>query len=80
MLSCVCVCVCGEGGGGGVSACVCLSHFYIKLYISSIYEDNFTKFAENIYGCENMSVKKLVLILKNNIAAIADCSKIINMF
>ena len=38
--------------------CVRLSHFYINLYISFIYEDIFAKFAENVYGCENMSVKK----------------------
>ena len=32
------------------------------------------------YGCENMSVKHFVLILKTNMAAIANYSKIINMF
>ena len=32
----------------------------------------FTKFAEHVYDCENMSVKIMVLILKNNMAAIAD--------
>ena len=39
-----------------VHACVHLSHFKIKLYNSFSYED-ITKFAENVYGCENMSVK-----------------------
>ena len=43
---------------------VCLSHFYINLYISFIYEDIFTKFAENVYGCENMPVKILYSFLK----------------
>ena len=47
---------------------------------SFIYEDIFTKFVENVYGSENMSVKNFVLILKNSMAAIADCSKIIDMF
>ena len=43
----------------------------------------FTKFEEHVYDlhCENMSVKIMVRILKNNMAAIADlleniCSKI----
>ena len=36
-----------------------LSHFYINLYIAFIYEDIFTKFAESVYGYENMSVKIL---------------------
>ena len=44
-------------------ACMCVSsHFKVKLYIVFIYEDIFTKFAENVYGCENMSVKKFVPI------------------
>ena len=60
-------------------ACMRLSHFYINLYTSFIYEDMFTKFAQNASGCENMSVKN-VLILKNNMATIADCLKIIDMF
>ena len=58
----MCVCVCG---GGGVHACVCLSHFYKNLYISFIYENTFIKFAEILYGCENMSVQNCFLILKN---------------
>ena len=62
-------------------ACMCaLSHFLINLYVSFSYEYIFTKFADHVYGCENMSVKIMVLILKNNMAAIADCSKIIDMF
>ena len=32
----------------------------------------FTKFAEDVYDCEHMSVKIMVLILKNNMAVIAD--------
>ena len=42
-----------------VHACVHLSYFVINLYIAFMYEDIFTKFAENVYGCENMSVKIL---------------------
>ena len=57
--------------------CVCLSYFYFNLYISFIYEDIFTKFAENVYGYENMSLKYFVLILKKNMATMAECSKII---
>ena len=44
-----------------------------------IYEDIFTKFAPHAYGSENMSVENFALILKNNMAAIADCFKIIDM-
>ena len=59
-------------------ACVRLSHFYINLYISFIYEAIFAKFAE-IFMAVNTSVKNFVLILKDNMAAIADksliCSK-----
>ena len=61
-------------------ACVHLLHCYINLYISFIYEGIFTKFEENVYGCENLSVKNFVLILKNNMAAIADSSKVIYLF
>ena len=60
-------------------ACVHLSHFYINLYISFIDEDVFIKFAENVYGCENMSVKSFRVILKNNMASIPDCLKIIDI-
>ena len=49
-----------------VHECVDLSHFKINLYILSSYEDIFTKFVENVYGCENMSLKMMVLIFKNN--------------
>ena len=65
-----------------VHACVhvYLAHFYINLYISFNYEEIFTKFAENIYVSENKSVKILSSFLKNNMAAIADCSEIINVF
>ena len=57
----------------------CMPHFYINLHNSFIYEDIFTKFAENVYGCEIMSVEKFFLILKSNMATMADCSKIIGM-
>ena len=40
-----------------VRSCVHLPHFYINLYISFIYEDIVTKFAENVCGYENISVK-----------------------
>ena len=40
--------------------CVQLSHFFINLYISFIYEDIFTKFEENVYGCEKVC-KKIVV-------------------
>ena len=38
-------------------ACVRLSQFYINLCISFIYEDIFTKLAENVYGGENVCKK-----------------------
>ena len=71
------------------SICVCkhacmhvFAYFYINLYISFIYEDILTKFAENVYGCENMSVKNFVSFRKKqNVGLIiAYCLKIINMF
>ena len=62
-----------------VYACVHLSYFYIKLCISFSYEDIFTKFAKNLYACENMSVKYYGTHFKSNMTAIADCSKIIDM-
>ena len=62
-----------------VHACVHLSHFKIKLYISFSYEDIFTKFTENVYGCENISVKHDGTH-KKNMAAIANYWKIIGMF
>ena len=53
-------------------------HIFKSTFIlHSFIEDIFTKFAENVYGFENMSVKNFVLILKDNMAAIADYSKII---
>ena len=42
-----------------VHACVRLSHFYTNLSISFIYDDIFIKFAENVYGSENLSVRNL---------------------
>ena len=42
-----------------MNACMCVFITFLnhKLYISFSYEDIFTKFAEDVYGCENMSVK-----------------------
>ena len=63
-------------------ACVCL-HAHCQILNQALYGiyEIYTKFAENVYGCENMSVKNFVLIfLKNNMAAMADCLKIIDMF
>ena len=67
-----------------VRACVCLSvrpsiHFCINHNISFIYKDIFTKFAGNVYGYENLSLQKFSLILKNKMAAIANCLKIIKV-
>ena len=62
-------------GGGHACACVCLSSFYINLYVLFIYENIFTKLSENVYGYENMSLKTFVLIFKK-MAAIAIYSKI----
>ena len=59
--------------------CAFVTFLHNPLYIF-IYEDIFTKFAVKVYGCESMSVKNFVLILKHKIAPIADCLKIINMF
>ena len=44
----------GGGGGGGV----CMSLFYINLYISFIHEDIFTKFAENRGGGGGHHIKR----------------------
>ena len=55
------------------------SLFCINLNISFIYEDIFTKFAGNVYGYENLSRKKFTLILKNKMAAIANCLKIVKV-
>ena len=51
-----------------VRAYVCLSHFYIYLYLSFSYEDIFIKFAESDYGYENISVENFVLFKKNKMA------------
>ena len=61
-----------------VRLCVRSSRFYINLNISFIYTDIFTKFAGNVYGYENLSLQNFSLILKNKMAAIANCLKIIN--
>ena len=62
-----------------VSASVRSSRFCINLNISFIYEDIFTKFAGNVYGYENLSLKNFSLILKNKMAAIANCLKIVKV-
>ena len=51
----------------------------INFYISLAYKDIFTKCVRNVYGCKNMSVQNFGLILKNKMAAIADCLKIIKV-
>ena len=51
--------------------------FLHKPNISFIYKDIFIKFARNVYGYENMSVKNFGLILKSTMAAIANYLKII---
>ena len=55
------------------------SRFCINLNISFIYKDIFTKFAGNVYGYENLSLQNFSLILKNKMAAIANCMKIIKV-
>ena len=55
-----------------VHECVRSSRFCINLYISFIYSFIFTKFAGNVYGYENLSLKNFSLILKNKMAAIAN--------
>ena len=69
--TCVRLCIC---------LCVCLLGFNIHLNISFIYKDIFIKFAGNIYGCKNLSLQNFALILKNKMAAIANCLKIIMLF
>ena len=56
-----------------------LSCFCINLNISFIYEHIFTKFAGNVYGYENLSLQNFSLILKNKMAAIANCLKIVKV-
>ena len=62
-----------------VRASVCSSRFCTNLNISFIYEDIFTKFAGNVYGYENLSLENFSLILKNKMAAIANCFKIVKV-
>ena len=65
-----------------VRACICKSvhssRFFINPNISFIYKDIFTKFAGNVYGHEKLSLQNFSLILKNKMAAIANCLKIID--
>ena len=56
-----------------------LSHFYINLNISFIYTHVSTKLKWNVYGYVYMSVQNFGLILKNKMAAIANCLKIIKV-
>ena len=67
-----------------VHACVHLSvrltRFCINFNVSFLYKDIFTKFAGNAYDYENMSLQNFSLILKNKMAAIANCLKIIKLF
>ena len=58
---------------------VCSSRFYINLDISFIYKDIFSKFVGNVYGYKNLSVQNFDFILKNKMAAIANCLKIIKV-
>ena len=62
-----------------VRACIRSSCFCIHLNVSFIYEDIFTKFAGNVYGNKNLSLKNFSLILKNKMAAIANCLKIVKV-
>ena len=55
------------------------SRYCINLNISFIYKDIFTKFAGNAYGYANLSLQNFSLILKNKMAAIANCLKIIKV-
>ena len=79
-----------EGSGQDIIKClphmhlfVCLSvhssRFYINLNISFIYKDIFTKFAGNVYGYKHLPVQNFGLILKNKMAAIANCLKMIKV-
>ena len=62
-----------------IHASICSSHFCINLNISFIFKDIFTEFAGNVYGYKNLSVQNFSLILKNKMAAIANCLKIIKV-
>ena len=62
-----------------VSLSIRSSRFCINLNISLIYEDIFTKFAGNVYVYDNLSLKNFSLILKNKMAAIANCLKIVKV-
>ena len=53
------------------------SCFCINFNISFINEDIFTKFARNVYGDENLSLKNFSLILKIKMATLANCLKIV---
>ena len=57
-----------------VCACVRLSYFYIILYIS------FVKISSATLQTMFMAVKTVSLPFKNNMAAIADCAKILYAF
>ena len=63
-----------------IHLCIHLSGFNINLNISFNYKDIFIKFAGNVYGYKNLSRQNFGLILKNKMAAIANCLKIIKLF
>ena len=69
----MCVCLC-------IHLCVRLSGFNINLNISFIYKDIFIKFAGNVYSYNNLSLQNFGLILKNKMAAKANCLKMIKLF
>ena len=58
-----------------VHASVNSSRFVINFNISFIHKDIFIKFAGNVYGYENMSVPNFSVILKDEMATIANCLK-----
>ena len=51
----------------------------LKHETSQATNDIFTKFAGNVYGYKNLSLKNFSLILKNKMAAIANCLKIVKV-
>ena len=63
-----------------IRPCVRLSGFHINRNISFIYKDIFIKFAGNVYDYENPSLQNFGRILKNKMAAIGNCLKIIKLF
>ena len=60
-----------------IHACIC--HILTSTFISDSFMQIHSKNLQNVYSCENMSVKIFGLILKSNMATIADCLKIIDL-